>query len=54
MRVLKKCLKISYLTEREANKELKKIKKNKSRGKVPIRSYYCQCGYYHLTSEQKR
>lgn len=49
------CKKYLYLTEREARKELFRIKKchENDNHKIPTRFYYCdKCGGWHLTSKK--
>lgn len=51
-KVLVKCDKISYLTEKEAMKEIIRIMKKTQENKKPVRIYKCTCGAYHLTSSE--
>ena len=46
-----KCEKISYLTEKEAIKEIERIAKKKQENHKPVRIYKCFCGAFHLTSK---
>ena len=47
-----KCRKISYLTEKEAMREIERIAKKKQTNQKPIRVYKCFCGAFHLTSQE--
>ena len=51
-KVLAKCDKISYLTEKEAMKEIVRIMRKAQENKKPVRVYKCFCGAYHLTSKE--
>jgi hypothetical protein len=45
------CKKVKFANEKEAELGLQKIMENSDRDKVPIRSYLCKCGSWHLTSK---
>ena len=51
-KILLKCNKISYQTEREAMKEIVRIARRTQENKKPVRIYQCLCGAYHLTSKE--
>jgi len=45
------CTKTQYMSETFANIEIKRIRSNSNRDKVPKRAYKCDdCGFWHLTS----
>lgn len=46
------CHKTKYGTKQAADQDIKLIGKKSTRNKVPIRSYFCKCGFWHLTSQE--
>ncbi|MGZ4056367.1 MAG: hypothetical protein ACXVDZ_18260 [Bacteroidia bacterium] len=47
----KVCEKITYISEKDAKHEIKKIREKEQEHKKPVRSYGCEkCGGWHLTS----
>lgn len=46
-------LKTCFVDQQDADKELKRIRKDPRKHKKPIRSYQCErCGFWHHTSKQ--
>lgn len=46
--------KLAFASSREANRVLMKTWREGRRKKLPTRSYRCQCGKWHLTSQPRR
>lgn len=46
------CKKVKYATEKAADDDITRIYKTSNRSKVPVRSYLCKCGFWHLTSKK--
>ncbi len=47
----KECTKVKFANEGYAKFYLDKIRKTSKRGKVPVSTYLCKCGSWHLTSQ---
>jgi len=54
---MQKCLttlKVIFVSEKSADKEIKRIRKRPGKYKKPCRAYLCEfCNGYHLTSQDK-
>lgn len=50
------CMKAGWDTKELADSELARIRSKRipNQWKVPIRSYQCRCGAWHLTSQPKK
>lgn len=46
------CAKVSYNTSAKADAGLHSQWRKARSGKLPVRSYLCQCGKWHLTSKE--
>jgi len=47
----KECMKVQYTSEQFALEDIKRIRKQSNRSRVPLRAYYCdKCNFWHLTS----
>ena len=45
------CEKVRYSSKAFADADVEKIKNSSNRQKIPLRSYLCKCGAWHLTSK---
>ena len=45
------CTKTKYTSQQFAIDDIERIKKKSTRSIIPIRSYYCSCGFWHITSK---
>lgn len=45
------CYKTKYASQHFADLDILRIKKKSKRSRIPIRSYLCECGSWHLTSK---
>ena len=48
------CNKTKYGSQKEADKDIDRIRKKSKRNTIPIRSYLCKCGFWHLTSKEDK
>lgn len=46
------CTKVKYASKKMADEDIARIRKKSKREKIPIRSYLCKCGGWHLTSRE--
>lgn len=46
------CKKTQYGSKSAADADIKRIAKKSSRSIIPIRSYRCRFGFWHLTSKE--
>lgn len=44
--------KTKYGTKEAADQDIKLIRNKSNRSRIPIRSYFCKCGFWHLTSKE--
>lgn len=52
---MKQCDKVKYATKAFAEADIKKLKSNSIRDKIPIRAYLCyRCDAWHLTSQDSK
>lgn len=51
MEVTFTCQKVRYSSKEFADADIERIKNISDRKKIPLRSYLCKCGAWHLTSK---
>lgn len=45
------CHKTKYASAQFALEDIARIKKKSTRNRIPIRTYFCRCGSWHITSQ---